>query len=333
MNLRLAGVFFLIFATGHKKKEESNLPPPITLSVSSTTKLDIPFFATSGQGRSDDRGNLYFHAATRSYNNSSLIEISRKTSQPNFFVLPDEFAKKTFFESFFVTPSGSVYIVAEAAGHSRIVFEFGPDGEVTRHTTLESPSDVGIETVAVFEDGNFFVLGYHGTDATAEMKGRPFVGIFDSAGRLVRELKDSNIPKNLSLGETPQTAKPSEVWSSVADDGNLYLLASDQILVINESGGIVRRIKFQKPENNPAAVKIEVSEGLAAIWLTDEIGPKRTIRLRLEVIDLGTGKVTAIYSPSSELGTNAVSFSRKEGFVFLSSEGDNKITLLTAALR
>lgn len=333
MNAKLVAVLVLLLSTGHKRGEAASLPPQTPLGVSSVSNLDVPLFATFGQGRSDDRGNIYFHAATRSYNNSSLIGISAKGGPLKFLVLPDEFAKKTFFEDFFVTPSGGVYVVTDTADRSTILFEFGPDGEVSRHTTLESPPDVGIETIAVFEDGNFFVLGYHGAGATRERKGQPFIGIFDSAGRLVRELKNSDIPKTSNLGETAATARPSEVWSCLADDGNLYLLASDQILAINESGGIVHRIKFQKPDKKPAAVRLEVSGGLAAIWLTDETGPNHTIRLRLEMIDVSTGKPTAVYLPSDELGSNAVSFSRKEGFVFLSSQNDGKIVLLTAGLR
>jgi hypothetical protein len=293
--------------------------------------LDVPFFAAFGEARSDDRGNLYFHAATRSYTNSSLIAISTKNSHPKFLVLPDEFARKTTFESFFVTPSGSVYLVVETAERSRIVFEFDSDGEVARHTTIESPPDVAVETVAAFEDGSFFVSGYHGNDAPPSLKGHAFVGIFDSSGTLIRELKNAEIPTNSNLGQSPNTAKPGELWSCLGDDGNLYFLASDQILVINESGGIVRRIRFRKPEKDSAAVRLEVSGGLGALWLEDESGPNQSIRLELEVVDLSTGKPTALYSPSEDLGNNAVSFSRKEGFVFMQQD-DNKIVLLTAAL-
>lgn len=329
----LPAVLLLVLSPGQKRQDVAHIPPPSVLNVSGSTKLNIPFFATLGEGRSDERGNLYFHAATRSYNNAALIGISAKRSQPRFFLLPDEFARKTFFESFFVTPSGGVYVVAETAERSRIVFEFDSDGEVTRHTTLDSPPDVGIETVAVFDDGNFFVLGRHGPSATAEAKGRPCLGVFDSSGRLVRELRNPHIPKTSSLGETSDTAKPSEIWSCMADDGNLYLLASNQILVVNESAGVVRHITFEKPDKDPAAVRLEVSGGLAAVWLEDENGPNHTIRLRLELIDVATGQITALYVPSDELGSNAVSFSRKEGFVFLHSQDDNKIGLFTAALQ
>jgi len=307
------------------------LPPQRVLNVSGSTKLDVPFFAAFGEPRSDDSGDLYFHAATQSYNNSTLIGISRKDAQPKFLVVPDEFAKKTSFESFFVTPSGNVYLIAETREQSRMVFEFDHDGQLARHTILDSPPEVSIKTVAVFEDGNFLVCGYHGNEAAPTLRGRPFVGIFDSSGALIRELSYSQIAPNANLGQSATTAKPAELWSSLGDDGNLYLLAANQILVIGESGGILRRIKFPKPEKESSAVRLEVSGGLGAVWLEDDTGPHQTIRLQLEVIDLSKGKATVLYSPSEELGNNAVSFSRTEGFVFMRHQ-DGKIVLLTAAL-
>jgi hypothetical protein len=326
----LAAAFLLLFSVSHKRGEVPPLPPRRVLNVSGTAKLEVRSFAAFGEPRSDDRGNLYFHAATRSYNNSALIGISRTDAQPKFLLLPDEFAKKTSFESFFVTPSGTVYLVAETHEQSRIVFEFDSDGELAHHTALNSPPDVSLGAVAAFEDGNFFASGYYGSKASPTLRGKPFVGIFDSSGTLIRELSNSRIATSANLGQSPTTAKPSELWSCLGDDGNLYFLASDQILVISESGGIVRRIKFPKPEK-ASATRLEVSGGLGAVWLEDDSGPNQTIRLQLETIDLSTGKATALYSPSEELGNNAVSFSRTEGFVFMRWQ-DGKVVLLTAAL-
>ena len=329
-NRVLVAAFLLLFSAGHRRKEDAPPPPRRVLNVSGSSRLDVPFFAAFGHPMSDDRGNLYFRAATRSYNNSTLIGISRKSSQPKFLTLPDEFAQKTAFESFFVTPSGSVYVVAYTADHTRIVFEFNSDGEATRHTTLASPPDVFVDSVAVFEDGNFFVSGYHGSSAPPHLKGRPFVAIFDTSGTLIREFRNSEIPVTGNLGESSSTTAPAELWSCLGSDGNLYFLAVDQILVISESSGIVRRIKFMKPDKSAFAVKVEISDGLAAVWLVN-IGSDQSSSLQLLTIDLDKGRPLALYSPSNELGDNAVSFSRTEGFVFMQNK-DNKIVLLTAPL-
>jgi hypothetical protein len=334
MHRSLFVVCLLLFSSGDKHREAAPTPQVSVLSASSSAELEIPMFAAFGQPRSDENGNIYFHAATRSFNDSYLIAISAKTGQPKFFVLPDEYAKNTYFESFSVTPSGGVYVVAEANDHSNIIFEFDSDGKLSRHAVLELPEGTGVETFAAFEDGNFFVLGCHRSDSATGKKGSPFLGLFDNSGRLLRSLDKSGIPKTKNLGETAETAKPSELWTSIGDDGNLYLLTSTKILVINESGGIVRRLTFQKPgKDNFYAVRLEVSGGLAAIWLHDEKGPGDTVRLQLELLDANTGKIVGIYSPATGLGANAVSFSRNEGFVFLVSQVDGNIGLITASLK
>ncbi|HKS72580.1 MAG TPA: hypothetical protein VJQ82_05240 [Terriglobales bacterium] len=332
VNRALVTAATLLLSIANIRGEAGLVPPQRVLTVTETQKMDIPFFATFGQAKADERGNIYFHAATRNYNDATIIGISPRSSRPLIFTLPEEFAEKMNFETFFVAPSGTVYVLAETADRIRIIFEFDSDGNVSQHTKIAIPRNVGVDAAASFEDGNFVVLGHYDVGASRNLKALPFLGFFDSSGRLIRKLSRTGIPKNNYLGDTASTTRIGEVWISTGDDGNLYLLVSDQILIMNESGGIIRRIKFRKPDGGAAAVKVAVSGGMAAVWFEDESGPGHTVRLRLETIDVGNGKPIVLYFPSEELGNTAVSFSRKEGFVFVQPI-DNKVALLTAQLQ
>lgn len=326
----LAALFLACAAEGRVAPRKAEPSRPVVLKATAKRQTDIPFFSYFGQARSDDRGNLYFHAATRSYNNSTLIRISPKDSQTKSFLLPNEFAKDTAFESFFVTPSGSVYVLAEAAEKARILFEFNSDGDLMRHTRLQTPADVFIDGFAVFESGSVFLAGYRGKEAPPKERGRPFLGFFDESGDLIKELSNSRIKTTKNFGDTVNTAVQSDLWTCLGEDGNLYLLAPDQILAINESGGIVRRIKLSQLTKGASATMLAISGTQAAIWLNEVTGANSSIRLTLEIMDLNTGKIRATYVPSEETGETPVSFSWVDGFLFLKFE-DNRISLVTAA--
>jgi len=112
----------------------------------------------------------------------------------------------------------------------------------------------------------------------------------------------------------------------------MYVLSSDQILVMNELGKILRKIPVHKTAKSELATKLVVSDGLAAVWLETDPANGTDIGLTLETIDLNTGRVSGIYSPSEELGTNAVAFSREDGFVFFRNV-NSRINVLTASIR
>jgi hypothetical protein len=182
--------------------------------------------------------------------------------------------------------------------------------------------------MSVFEaTGNFFVLGYYDSSAPDDVKGKTFMALTSPDGKVFRDLKNSRAIDLKALSEKPLT-----LCSYVGEDGNLYVLASDEILVLTASGDVVRRIRVRKLDGASLTTKLTVSQGLAAVWLQSDSGAGKAIELTLETVDVGTGKVAGIYSPSDELGDNAVSFSRSEGFVFLRNDR-GKISLLSAHIR
>src|ERR1700683_555209 len=323
----LLGPAFQHTPPAHPKKS-SDLPRTTVLVASSAKRLGIPFFNFYGQAKQDAGGNVYFHAATRRYSDSSIIRIPYGDSEPKAYSLPEKPARETAFIAFDVAPSGRVYVLSENADHRSIVFEFGGDGDISSRTELGIPPSARGASMSVFEaTGNFFVLGYYDSSAPDDLRGKTFMALTSPDGKVFRDLKNSRGIDLNTLGEEPLTA-----CSYRGEDGNLYVLASDEILVLTASGDFMRRIKLRKPDDAALTTKLIVSQGLAAVWLQSDSAVGKAVELTLETVDIGTGRVVGVYSASDELGDNAVTFSRSEGFVFLRNDG-GKVSLLTAHIR
>src|SRR5436190_9867748 len=127
-------ILLLFFATGPKRNTEANLPRSVELRASSVKPLGVPFFNFWGEPKSDSNGNVYFHAATSDYSNSTILGVSQERLQPLVFSVKGEFAKATAFETFDVTPSGKVFVLATNVDHDSIVFEFDHSGDMKTHT-------------------------------------------------------------------------------------------------------------------------------------------------------------------------------------------------------
>src|SRR5205814_3690643 len=123
------------------------------------------------------------------YSNSTILGVSQERLQPLVFSVKGEFAKATAFETFDVTPSGKVFVLATNVDHDSIVFEFDHSGDMKTHTKLDVPAAVILESLAVFDtSGNFLVWGYYSDRASGEMKGKRFVALMNPSGKVTRRL-------------------------------------------------------------------------------------------------------------------------------------------------
>ena len=320
----------LLLSTG-AKQVSPHLPAPVQLQISSTKDLNSPSFGVFGIAQSDADGNLYFHAATRHYTDSIIHGVYSEKSQPVVFAVPEQSAKNMIFSSFFVTRDGSVYIMVEdndfkAPPH---VFAFDDDGQVKSNTELEVPTGVRPNTLTVFDhSGNMLFSGYYGTTAQPELRGKGYVALVASSGKVLKVL-ESKINFDLKkIGEDPDQSS-----AYIAEDGNLYLLNRDEILVVHESGEVIRRLRVRMPkEKDCYATKIVVSQGVVAVWLMMNDGKDDPIAWNFETIDANTGRVIGLYYPADALGNNPVNFTRQDGFTFVDSE-NGKMRLLIATPR
>ncbi len=221
-----------------------------------------------------------------------------------------------------------MFLLAGNAGE-KYVFTFDHNGVVEAPAALKVRADVQLTDFAVFDNGFFFVWGYHDEKSTKDLRGKPYAAVLTESGELVKEV---SVPMhNVDLGNL---AAPSD--GAVASyAGNLYFLGSDQITVISATGEMIRSLTFHKPDPRAVATKLYLSAGVAVIALNEisNKGPtKGEVRRSFMALDLNSGDLIGYYKPSAQLGSNDVCFSRTDGLTFLQSDGKTQ-KLATALLR
>lgn len=307
--------------------DNSDMPSRVLVS-SSSKLLEVPSFGYYGHAQCDRDGNLFFHSDANVFDDAIILKLSASSWEPTLFKATVE-SKRLYYSGFSVSPSGQLWILGNT-GHldgDQYVFAFDSDGKMTTKTKLDVPSDLEVEDFAVSDRGVALISGFFGANAPPDLHGQMFVGLFQPSGKLLRRLNGGlgtvdlvNVHKSLHAGA-----------AIFGEDGHLYLLHDRTILVISESGTLVRRIKFDKPNRDAVPTKIAVSGGWIAIWLTEH-NKQFQIKEKLLVLDSQTEEPYALYSPPSEVNGNAMCFNRKDGFEFYGVQ-EGRVKLTTAALR
>jgi hypothetical protein len=245
------------------------------------------------------------------------------------------------------------------------IIRFKDDGSVdsTVQLTAPKPGRFTPDSFDVFSDGSFLVTGIDFVSADGRGR-RPLTGIFDRSGRFIRELTLTNdvspdssekeggsgtVPVSPDQQEAAQPgSKPTTTHSwAVAvgqggiisgPDGNLYLLrASDPIRLygISPGGEVIHQVEIRSPEKGLELLELSfvderslfvefspVADGTAA---KADFGSKTTLGL----IDLETGKVTAIYqTPANMFNLVPGCPISSNEFSFLGTGKDGKLALV-----
>jgi hypothetical protein len=298
------------------------------LQPGNSQSMDVPSFGFYGAAQSDKEGNLFFHVNAGSYRKPVVLKLARSSGDPVLYTLADDEEKNTVFSDFSVTPSGQVSLLGQGTDGKSYVFHFSSKGTVVTKTSLELPEHMSIESFVTFESGAALVSAFYLPDAPADLRGKSFMALFDNSGRIRKKFK-------AELGNTDLSSVFNHLRegnATIGPDGNLYLLHADKILVISESGEIIRRLKYKKPDTG-LATKIAVSHNLLSIWLMKE-DAKDHVSSEYLVLDLFTGKPFGFYVPAQELGSSAIaiSFTNQEGFTFFDTENGH-VKLISAPLR
>ena len=299
-------------------QQEPTEPAPYLLSDPSIIQIHLPRFSAFGPIRCDTSGSTYYELESETPD-KTILRISANGQNSTVYSLPTETPEggRNYFQGFSVTPSGLVRIIfLKERTDSLYVRSFGKDGSLKDETRLSSVDHIRVKYFVSFEDGSVWLNAYYGEQAPEQMRGRRYSAIFDPSGKLVKEL-DSFMP-NVDLHDT--RAKTLEGDVALGQDGNLYLLTATQVIVISQSGEVVRKIKFTKTSTDQIAEEVKVSNGLVAITLStvENIRPNS----RYLVMDSMTGQVFGAYELSN---TNKMMlcFDREEGFTF---RGGDKTT-------
>lgn len=344
MSRRLSLPIFLLFGVvglvGQQNSDKSAPPkrnvfqqalsphkarPRVTehLTPSSVKQLTTPSFGYYGEAACDGKGNLYFHADSGTPNEVSIFRLFDDGEKGALVQLPAEFVPKFIMTAFTVSPSGTLYVLVQSVeDHSYSVFAFNSDGKITSRTRLETPANLTTFDFAVFDDQVVLVKGYFNSNAEKYIQGKNYVALFENSGSLRRRLLSDMGTVNLS---TESSSLPAgEVV--LGDDGYAYILRERDILVMSETGEILRTIRFDPPTQEAVASRINVSQGTLSIAFTTTLKNHQVIRSFLIIRPDGTQRM---YEAGPDLG-NDVCYTNTDGIIFLKVDS-KKSTLIRIA--
>lgn len=289
--------------------------PPKIIQPASIRVAEVPPFPFYiDQTRCDRTGNLYFHVETSNSLESFIMRLSPDGRDGTAFRPSGDFSEKFLFAGFSVAPSGSVYVLAVASSDDQTPYLFGFDNDGTlkkNPTRLALPHHVVSDDITVFDSGVTFLFGHYIESAPPALRGKSYAGVFDVTGTLIRQLELS-LP-DFREGEV-------SAGGAVAEDGNIYFLAGNKITALSQTGEVVRRFTFKKPQPAGSLVGIRVSGGYALITVTisaPEIA-KGAFSLAYLALDLSSGKPPGFYQLPRELDfADAVCYTRNEGLTFV----------------
>lgn len=327
MTLHVIGFLLLLQGTSTVR---SNVPAKPTVLVPSVRVLEAPAFPIMGSAQCDKYGNMYFHVGN-DFSNTDILRLAPDGKEGARFKLAGEFANKTNFASYSVSPEGEVYVFAGLQEKwEPLLFHFDSKGEAGTPVKVDLPEQVVDDDIMAFDSGAIFFWGHYDEPAPEKLRGQPYVALVDPSGRTILRLR--SLP--ISQIEEASLSDVHEGGGTVAEDGNLYFLSKQDIVVISQTGNVIRRLRFEKPDPKSTAIGIRVSAGLAAIVLAIPLPDvKHGVKLAYLVVDTFSGDVRGYYElPDNLRSARDVCFSRKEGLSFIGPES-GQMKLITAPLR
>jgi hypothetical protein len=304
-----------------------SLPPaPKTLSVNGRRAIQAPTFGAYGEPSCDADENLFYHLADGSFDNPEVLEIQHDGSAGAIYKLPGEYSG-LYFQGLSVTPDGTLYVLVQADSTKYLLFEFDDDGKAKNPVALDVPRHLQMQAFVVWNDGSFLLNAYYTELARDNVRGQRYAAIFDTAGRLRKQL---DMRGTGTVDVKPSYSSTPAEGAAIGGDGNAYLLGADSISVMSASGEIVRRLPFQRPEGWTVA-RLNVSQGLLAIVL-QKSDKRRQVSRQYLVLSTTTGDLVGWYTPTAETGNIDVCFNSKSGFEFTQSGKDGQLYMITAPI-
>jgi hypothetical protein len=286
---------------------------PTELKPFSRTEMQVPKFGSQGATQCDDDGNVYFLIPNQVNHTALVLSISSLSgSRKSFFPLPSEL-QKPGMESFFVTPSGTVYLLYQSGGAvDTYLASYTQNGGLTSTSRLAVPPNVVVEGFAASDDdSSVLVSGHYNQDVPAPLKNSPFIVVFDRSR--------TNFRTVVGIDPAELTVVPSG-WPEQAvasgRDGMFYLLTPQHVIVINQAGQKIREIAIKRPTRDANVWMIKNSGGKILVAFFSEAPAMHRPDLLSEVLDRQTGQVLGTFS-SSSFSNVLLCFDEQRGFTFL----------------
>jgi hypothetical protein len=300
---------------------------PVTLTVSSTRVLASPGLGFVGTTQCDEKGDIFFLAGNPQ--TPVIYELLRDGSHQVYGLVGDD-ARDNYYVAFRADRDGKVSILGgENESHRPVIFRFGEDPTTSpTKTPLDSPPGMdaaGLRGFIQLRSGHFLLQGFFDEHAAAKDRGHSYLAEFDSSGTFVRTVTDKD-----------KLADNAQDWAGHApllegEDGSIYALLPDKVLVLSQTGKVARTIKLVPPVPDYLAFQAYLAGGRLAIgyYKGAAVLPAKLETL-YAVLDAATGRQLRAYKPEPQLeGLLPVGFS-DEGFVFYKVGEEGRINLLIA---
>jgi hypothetical protein len=287
--------------------------------------VDAPSGLAFSNWDCDAAGTFYFHTGIQGSYRDPILKLS---TSDNFklYKLPADGTNFSEYGQMSVAPDGTFWL-ALSGREAAVLLRFNSDGEVTSRTKLDQFANFVLDNFVALNNDAFYIDGFP-RPAGMEKKITRYAAMVNASGQKV------STPKLDLLNLDPWSKKILEGGAAAGSDGNLYLLKPPQeVVVVSESGEVLRQLRFSKPDAGFAVRKLSLSGGLAAIWF---MKPDEDHRVTNEflVIEAVSGKEVGRYTTGPELGhATPLCFSRQDGFTLLGGIADGKMKLITAALQ
>jgi hypothetical protein len=281
--------------------EPGNTPPVLQLRPTGTRDLGITGFQFAGNAQCDSHGNLFFHSGLQQ--NDSLVLRLGHDGTPTLFKLPGKDAETTYFVAFRVNSEGKVHILARGEKEETYVYTFADDATSPTKTRVDTPDHLAVENFAVLRNGHILLQGYFDQNAAAKDRGRSYVGEFSASGTLIRKKMDQASADAVKYA----LDRVADAAAAEADNGYIYLLDPERVVVLSQSGEIVKRFQLHPPDTDfrPYNLYLDGRRLVVAFYKTNSQGP---LVSRFAVLDATTGEQLRMYEPAPELGNNLVCF-------------------------
>src|SRR5271168_4403603 len=160
------GLLCLFLSTWLASAEIKLIAPPHPkilqpVAEKTLTELARGFF---GMALSDADGNVFVHPDP--FQDPQVLKISAKSSTTLVFKVPNDAASSLAFYDFNVTPSGTVWILANPFANAELrAFKFDSGGSVKSSVELEVPAGVQIRNFLALENDFLLVAGFYTDNA------------------------------------------------------------------------------------------------------------------------------------------------------------------------
>ena len=299
---------------------------PVLLTEAGSKVLPMPSFHFSGISQCDADGNLYFNTA-RNFNDAIIMKLKHDGSY-SLYVLPPDEPKDNYFVAYRVNSEGVVYILVHAGLNDKLyLYEFPSDSRSPARLELAIPSGLEPINFLIFPGGRVLLQGYFTEEAQPpERRGQNYLAQFSPSGKLLRDYQAKGSDE--VAGDLKSHSWTLTASAAVARNGQGYLLAGKEILVLSAAGELIKKIQITPPDKESRAVNMFVLGSRILVSFFKKPEKEGPFIPTYELVDGETGKAIKAYMPSEAMG-NALACFSNEGFTFIRFE-NRHVKLISA---